>query len=101
MNRYGRKRKHVRLGANYTQLCFKPCGIQTKELQRIIIYEDEIEAIKLADLQSLYQEEASKEMQISRPTFSRLIESARKKVADAIINSKVLEISKRSNYETK
>ena len=54
----------------------------------VIIYEDEIEAIRLADLESLYQQACADKMAISRTTFSRLVESARKKIADALINKK-------------
>ncbi len=53
---------------------------------------DELEALRLADLQGLYQEQAADQMKISRPTFARVIESARKKVADALINGKALRL---------
>ena len=53
---------------------------------------DELEAIRLADLGGLYQEQAAEKMNISRQTFGRIIESAHKKVADALINGKALEI---------
>jgi len=53
---------------------------------------DEFEAIRLADLEGYYQEDAGFRMQVSRPTFSRIIESARRKVADALTHGKVLRI---------
>jgi uncharacterized protein len=71
---------------------FKPCGIPASYLQEISINFDEIEAIRLADLEGKYHEEGAKEMGISRPTFSRIIECARHKIADALINGKAIKI---------
>ena len=73
-------------------LIFKPAGIPIVELEQVQLSIDEFEAIRLADLFGEDQESASKKMGISRPTFTRLIEKARKKVADAIINCKELII---------
>ena len=61
-------------------------------LEEINLAMDEFEAIRLADLNGLYQEEAAKKMKISRPTFTRLIESAHKKIAEAIVKAKALKI---------
>jgi predicted DNA-binding protein (UPF0251 family) len=71
---------------------FKPVGIKGSELERISFALDEFEAIRLADFIGMSQEEAAEEMGISRPTFSRLIEQARKKVADFLLSGKVLTI---------
>jgi len=54
---------------------------------------DEYEAIRLADLEGLYQEQAAARMNISRQTFGRIIETARRKVADVLVNGKVLRIA--------
>ena len=61
-------------------------------LEEINLAMDEFEAIRLADLNGLYQEEAAKKMKISRPTFTRLIGSAHKKIAEALVNAKALKI---------
>lgn len=95
MNGFGRKRKRRNIGADYSKVCFKPCGLRGNDLEVVVIYEDEMEAIRLADYESLYQQECADKLGISRTTFSRLIESARKKVADALINQKALNIEKR------
>ncbi len=95
MNYVGRKRKHRVIGADHSKVCFKPCGIQANSLEVVIIYEDEMEAIRLADFESLYQQESADKMQISRTTFSRLVESARKKIADALLHQKAINIKKR------
>jgi len=53
---------------------------------------DEFEAVRLADLVGLKHEDAAKKMHISRPTFSRIVSSARCKIADALVNIKAIKI---------
>jgi predicted DNA-binding protein (UPF0251 family) len=72
---------------------YKPAGIRLIELEEVILELDEFEAIKLADLEELYQEDAAEKMKISRPTFGRIIASAHKKIADALVNGKAIKIS--------
>ena len=69
---------------------FKPAGIPARLLEEIVLTLDELEALRLADFEGLYQEEAAARMKISRPTFSRVIEQARRKVATALIQGKAL-----------
>jgi predicted DNA-binding protein (UPF0251 family) len=71
---------------------FKPRGIPTVDLEEIILNLDEFEAIRLADYERLYQEEAAVKMNISRQTFGRIIEAAHKKIADVLLNGKALKI---------
>lgn len=71
---------------------FKPRGIPVSYLDEVILTIDEFEAIRLADLKELYQEDAARKMNVSRQTFGNIIMSAHKKVADAIINAKALKI---------
>lgn len=75
-------------GATY----FKPAGIPLSGLEEVVVSLDELEALRLADLEGLYQEQAAEQMKISRPTFSRVVQAARRKVADALINSKALRL---------
>lgn len=75
-------------GARY----FKPRGIPMGNLEEVKVTVDELEAIRLADLEGLYQEEAAKRMDVSRQTFGRIVESARRSVADALVNGKALRI---------
>ncbi|MCB0283957.1 MAG: DUF134 domain-containing protein [Calditrichaeota bacterium] len=79
-------------------LNFKPSGIPRGMLKKIEISLDEYEAIRLADYMQLEHEEASEKMNISRPTFTRLIRSARQKVAKSIIEGHEL-IIKGGNIE--
>jgi predicted DNA-binding protein (UPF0251 family) len=71
---------------------FKPRGIPAVDLEEIILTLDEFEAIRLADYEQLYQEEAAEQMNISRQTFGRIIEAAHKKIADVLLNGKALKI---------
>jgi len=99
MNGQGRKRKSRNIDVDHSKVCFKPCGVKAYSLETVSIYEDEMEAIRLADFESLYQQESADKMKISRTTFSRLVESARKKIADALLNQKAISIEKRKNKE--
>ena len=61
-------------------------------LEEVVLTIDEFEAVRLADLEGLYQEQAAEKMNVSRQTFGRIIESARKKVAEALVQGKALKI---------
>ena len=89
MPRPFRHRKvRYRPDANY----FKPRGISLADLEEVNLTMDELEAIRLADLEGMYQEEACKKMNVSRQTFGNIINSAHKKIADSLVNSKALKI---------
>ena len=81
-----------RVSAQPASTFFKPRGIPLSLLETITLAVDEYEALRLADLEGLYQEDAADRMGISRPTFGRIVESARKKIAEALVNGKALEI---------
>src|SRR4030042_1430224 len=70
---------------------FKPRAVSILQLGEVVLAIDEFEAIRLADLEGLYQEDAAKKMNISRQTFGNIVESAHKKIADAIVNAKALK----------
>lgn len=82
------RRVYCKPDSNY----FKPRGIPLDALEEINLTIDEFEAVRLADLEGLYQEDAAKKMGVSRQTFGNIIESAHKKIADSIVNSKALRI---------
>lgn len=71
---------------------FKPKGVPMEDLEETVLLLDEFEAIKLADYEGLYQEEAARRMNVSRQTFGRIIESARGKVATMLVEGKALRI---------
>ena len=61
-------------------------------LNKISLTLDQLEALRLADLEGLSQEEAARMMNVSRQTFGRIVEQAREVVANALINGKSIEI---------
>jgi len=71
---------------------FKPAGVPCSSLEEIVLTVDEMEAMRLADLEGMYQEQAAQQMNISRQTFGRVIESARRKVAQALCRGQALRI---------
>ncbi len=71
---------------------FKPRGIPLNMLEEVNLALDELEAVRLADLEGLYQEDAARKMDISRQTFGNIINSAHKKIADVLLNAKALKI---------
>ncbi|MFA7000859.1 MAG: DUF134 domain-containing protein [Candidatus Omnitrophota bacterium] len=81
-----------RVGCEPSASYFKPRGIPLWGLEEVALCVDELEAIRLADLQGLYQEKAAKKMKISRQTFGNIIASAHHKIADAIVGGKAIKI---------
>lgn len=71
---------------------FRPVGIPANDLQGIRLSLEELEAIRLKDLEGLEQEECAQQMRVSRPTFHRILQSARVKLADALNNGKAIQI---------
>ncbi|UCF92923.1 MAG: DUF134 domain-containing protein [Desulfobacterales bacterium] len=71
---------------------FKPRGIPMIDLAEVRLTVDEREAIRLSDWLGLSHEEAGRRMGVSRATFGRIVQRARKKVADALINGKAINI---------
>jgi len=82
--------RRIKFNPNITY--FKPKGVPMVQLEEVILHVDEFEAVRLKDLEGLEQNECAKKMKISQPTFNRLILSARKKIADAIIKGKAIKI---------
>ena len=70
--------------------CFMPDGLPPDGLQSVVMTVDELEAIRLADKEGLYQADAAIRMSVSRPTFGRILESAHKKVAESLVDGKKL-----------
>jgi len=72
--------------------CFKPLCKPLNKLEGVYLTLDEFEAIRLSCLEGLRQEDAAKLMKVSRPTFSRILTSAQRKVADGLVNIKAIRI---------
>jgi len=75
-------------------LYFKPRAVPLSILEEVDLSIDELEALRLCDLNDLEQAEAAKKMKISQSTLQRILTSARKKVAEALIEGKAIKIKK-------
>jgi predicted DNA-binding protein (UPF0251 family) len=67
-------------------------GIAAHALEGVRLSLEELESIRLKDLEGLEQQECARQMRVSRPTFHRVLQSAREKLADALINGKAIQI---------
>ena len=89
-----RPKKNRCLRFNPEVLYFKPRGIPLSTLEEEELFTDELEALKLHDVDGLDQIEAAKKMNISQPTFGRILDKAYKKIATAIVKGKAIKITK-------
>lgn len=71
---------------------FKPTGVPVKELTEVVLSIEELEAIRLKDIICLEQEACAERMGISRPTYCRILCSARQKIAEALICGKAIRV---------
>jgi len=74
---------------------FKPRAVPLSMLEEVDLGVDELEALRLCDYKNLEQIEAAKKMKISQSTLQRILASARKKVAEALIEGKAIKIQKK------
>ena len=88
-----KKHRHLRFRPNVYY--FKPRGIPSRHLEEVVLLPDELEALKLHDVDGLEQADAAKKMKISQPTFCRILDNAYKKIAEGIINGKAIRIEER------
>jgi uncharacterized protein len=86
------KRRQIR--GNPSSNYFKPAGVRKVDLDETVLNIDEFEAIRLVDVKEISQNEAAEKMHVSQPTFSRILNSGRKKIANAIVNGKAIKIIK-------
>lgn len=77
---------------------FKPQGIPMSDLHSVELGLDELEALRLSDAEDLSQAEAAKRMDISQPTFNRILSGARSKVAKALVEGVALKIARDSPH---
>jgi predicted DNA-binding protein (UPF0251 family) len=71
---------------------FKPFGIPITDVEPVILFYEEYEAIRLLDYLGMTQVEAAREMAVSRPTLTRVYERARRTIAEAFIKGKAIFI---------
>ncbi len=87
-----RPRKCRRVCCEPGHRLFKPQGVPTTQLDKVDLDLDELEAMRLADMLDLQQIEAASRMDVSQPTYNRILKSARGKVTAAIVNGSALRI---------
>ena len=87
-----RPQKHRMVAFSPDVSYFKPRGIPMFDLQEVCLTVDQREAIRLSDLLGMSHEDAGRKMGVSRATFGRIIQRARKAVADALINGKAINV---------
>jgi predicted DNA-binding protein (UPF0251 family) len=85
-----RKIKKVFFEPNATY--FKPSGVPLRDLDEVVITLDELETLRLSNIEKLSQTDAANLMDIHQSTFQRTLTRAREKIADALINSKAIKI---------
>ncbi len=71
---------------------YKPFGVPMRDIGTVIITVEEYESLRLADYENLTHEEAARKMEVSRPTFTRIYDKARKNVARAFAEGKAIVI---------
>jgi predicted DNA-binding protein (UPF0251 family) len=76
------------IGFDPPSVCFIPQPVPVRPPGLLVLTIDELEAVRLADLEGLGQEEAARRMNVSRPTFGRIVAQARRKVAGALVYGK-------------
>lgn len=72
---------------------FKPRGRVIEEMEEVVLNLEELEAMRLKDIEELNQEQCAKRMHVSRQTFQNIIDSARKKVTLALTEGKAINIT--------
>ena len=73
---------------------FKPQGVPMRELEIVELTTEEMEAYRLRHINDFEQKEAAKKMRTSQSTYQRILYSAYKKIAEALINGKAIKIIK-------
>lgn len=81
-----------RVSGEFNTTYFKPVGVPVRDLETVSLTFDELEAVRLTDLEELYQADAAAKMNISRQTLGNIVQSAHKKIAEALIKGKAIKI---------
>jgi uncharacterized protein len=87
-----RPRKHRRIWHDPKPAIFKPVGVPLNRLKTIILSHEELEALRLVDMEDRYQQEAAEQMNVSRSTLQRIVSEARYKVVLALTDGAALHI---------
>lgn len=85
--------RKIRFNPNITY--FKPSGVCLNDLEVVSLSLEELEALRLKNIEDLDQETAAKKMKTSQSTYQRILSAAYKKISDALVNGKAIEIIKK------
>ena len=88
-----RPRKRRRLARRPKAMIYKPAGVPLAGLSQVTLLAEELEALRLADLEGLQQAEAATRMGVSRSTFQRTLERARRQIALALTEGQALALT--------
>lgn len=91
--RRGRPRRQRRIGFEPGVYYFKPRGVALRLLKEVELYSEELEALRLKNIENLNQEEAAQKMDISQSTFQRILVEANRKTAEALVNGYAIRIN--------
>jgi len=83
-------RRRIRFSPDIT--FYKPQGIPLNSIEIVSLTPEEVEALRLKNVQNLAQSEAAKHMETSQSTFQRILTSAQKKISDAIVSGKGIRL---------
>ncbi len=89
-----RPKKPRRLRFSPDVCYYKPQGVPLRDLKEVVLLADELEALKLHDVDGLNHLQSAKKMNISQPTFGRVLNIAYKKLAQAIVGGKAIRLDK-------
>ena len=87
-----RPRLNRRVSGKYNVVFFKPSGVPMHELESVSLTFDELEAVRLTDLEELYQTDAATKMNVSRQTLGNIVKAAHKKIAKALVRGMAIKI---------
>ncbi len=87
-----RPKQHRKVFAPPKMQGYKPFGIPRAKLGSVVLQVDEYEAVRLLDYEGLLQEQAAEKMNVSRPTLTRIYDQARKTIAKAFVEGKMILI---------
>lgn len=92
-----RPRKRRRLARRPQAMIYKPAGVPLDGLSQVLLLAEELEALRLTDLEGLAQSQAAEQMSVSRSTFQRMLERARRQVTLALVEGRALALMPEDN----
>ncbi|MDD2471951.1 MAG: DUF134 domain-containing protein [Dehalococcoidales bacterium] len=88
-----RPRKNRRLRKHHQVKIFKPVGVRLSSCQTVVLLPEELEALRLVEVEGQYQTQACETMDVARSTFQRILAEARRKVAVALSEDMIIVVS--------